>query len=82
LRRFAGDLARVQCAGWDEAFLEPAKACASVRRGSGRPRPGFVAPAFFDQQVNVAVVDIRGVGGEGQPRAFLLELRFRRLEGV
>jgi len=27
---------------------------------------GFVAPAFFDQQVNVAVVDIRGVGGEGQ----------------
>ena len=36
---------------------------------------------MLDQEVNVVVVDAIGVGGKGQSRVFVLELRPRRLEG-
>ena len=78
-----GDLARIQRRGLERDFAYgPAQAlrqrpsAALVGRGKS-----FIAPAFLHQQVDVIVVGGVGVGGEGQPRVFVLELRPRRLEG-
>ena len=77
------DLAGVQSRGMERGFalghaqaLRQRPGAAPVGRGQG-----LIAPALFDQEVDVVVVDRCGIGGERKSRVFVFELRPRRLEG-